>query len=83
MNDLFYKAVKAQKNLDKIYPDRYWPVGAESPPKPHIIKVTQMYAGGVRPRDIIKQLGMSKAMVISIIKRSRFNQESKYRAKYN
>jgi hypothetical protein len=83
MSDLLYKAVKAQKNLDRVYPDRYWPVGAESPPKPHIIKVTKMYAQGVRPRDIVKQLGMSKPMVISIIKRSRFHQDTKYRAKHN
>ena len=83
MSDLFYKAVKAQKNLDRVYPDRYWPVGAESPPKPHIIKVTKMYAQGVRPRDIVKQLGMSKPMGISIIKRSRFHQDTKYRAKHN
>lgn len=83
MSNLFHKAIQCQKNLDKIYPDRYWPVGAESPPKPHIIKVTKMYAQGVRPRDIVKQLGMSKPMVISIIKRSRFHQDTKYRAKHN
>lgn len=83
MSNLFYKAIQAQKKLDLVYPDRYWPVGALSPPKEHITKITKMYASGVRPKDIIEQLGYRKPMVISIIRRSRFNQESKYHAKYN
>lgn len=78
MSDLFYKAVKAQKNLDRIYPDRYWPIGATEPPKPHVITITKMYAGGMRPCDITRKLGVSKAMVASITRRSRFNQMSKH-----
>jgi hypothetical protein len=81
MNDLFYKAIEAQKNLDEVFPDRYWPIGALSPPKDHIVEITKMYARGVRPRDIVKKLGYKKAMVISVIRRSRFNQQSKYSCK--
>lgn len=83
MSNLFYKAIKGQKILDEVFPDRYWPVGALSPPKDHIVEITKMYASGVRPRDIVEKLGYKKAMVISVIRRSRFNQESKYRAKFN
>jgi len=74
MSDTFYRAVKAQKNLDKIYPDRYWPVGATEPPKPHIITITKLYVGGMRQCDIVRSLGFSKDTVSSIVKRSRFNQ---------
>lgn len=78
MSDLFYKAIRAQDHLDVLYPDRYWPVGAESAPVPHVIAITKMYAGGMRPCDIIRKLGVSKAMVTSITRRSRFNQMSKH-----
>ena len=74
MSDTFYRAVKAQENLDSIYPDRYWPVGAVVPPSEHIITITKLYAGGMRQCDIVRSLGFSKDTVSSIVKRSRFNQ---------
>ena len=78
MSDLFYRAIRAQDHLDVLYPERYWPIGAESDPSPHIIEITKLYAGGMRPCDIRRKLGVSKAMVASITRRSRFNQMSKY-----
>ena len=81
MSNLFHKAIQCQKNLDRIYPDRYWPVGATEPPKPHVIAITKMYAGGMRQCDIIRELGVSKAMVSSIVRRCRFNQMSKHSCK--
>ena len=67
--NLFYKAIQCQKNLDRIYPDRYWPVGATEPPKPHVITITKMYAS------------VSKAMVTRITRHSRFNQMPKHSCK--
>ena len=79
--NLFYKAIQCQKNLDRIYPDRYWPVGATEPPKPHVITITKMYARGMRQCDIVHKLGVSKAMVTRITRHSRFNQMPKHSCK--
>lgn len=81
MSDLFYRAIQGQRHLDVMHPERYWPIGATEPPKPHIITITKMYAGGMRQCDIIRELGVSKALVSSIIRRCRFNQMSKHSCK--
>ncbi len=71
MNDTFYRAIKAQKHLDKFYPERHWPIGYTKPPSERTIKIATMYGTGSAITDIMLELNVSRVSVMAVIRRCR------------
>jgi Mor family transcriptional regulator len=70
-NDKFYKAIKSQDNINKLYPDRYWPVGWREKPSERTIKIATMYGTGSSITDIMSELNVSRVSVMAVIRRCR------------
>ena len=69
MNYIFYRAIKAQKNLDKVMPRRNWPVDAKKKPAEHIIETARLYRAGYTQKEIAKKLNISIHSVRSTTRR--------------
>ena len=71
MNDTFYRAIKAQKNLDKFYPERHWPIGYTKPPSERTIKIATMYGTGTPVTKIMAELNLNRNSVMTVVRRCR------------
>ncbi len=73
MNDIFYKAIKAQSKLDKVMPHRNWPVEAVEEPPEHIVNTIKLSRQGLSQLKIAKELNITIHSVKSTLRRSYIN----------
>lgn len=75
MNDTFYRAIRAQKNLDKFNPERHWPIGYTQPPTKQAIKIATLYGTGTPITKIMSELNLTRDSVMAVVRRCRRHSE--------
>ena len=75
MSDTFYRAIKAQQNIDKFYPDRHWPLGYVDKPSDHVINIANLYGTGTPITKIMSELNLTRDSVMAVVRRCRRHSE--------
>ena len=69
MSDTFYRAIKAQENLDDILINRYWPAGATEPPPKSVSDAIYWRAQGLTYAEIAEEMDTTLPIVVGILRR--------------